>query len=244
MFAGFGTVLNIFGIAAGSALGTSFGNRIPVVTRKLVTEALGCVTILAAVDALRELWNPKFIGALPKGWSILTVLASLLLGAILGSWLGIESRLEKFGALLRQRFSKSHDGRFLEGFLTASLLFAIGPLATLGAISDGMGHGSQQLILKSTLDFITSIAFAATFGWGVILSVIPVGIYQGLWTLAGWALGNVMSEYQVGAMTCVGGVLLFCIGLRVLDIKQIAVGNLLPAIFIAPIIATLAHQFH
>jgi uncharacterized membrane protein YqgA involved in biofilm formation len=243
MFRGFGTLLNILAIAGGSTLGVLFGNRISEKTRSLVTDALGFVTLLAAADALMVLWKPSFVSALPKGWALLTVLTSLLLGALLGTWLKIEERLERFGIVLRGRFSRSNRGTFLEGFMAASLLFAIGPLAILGSISDGMGTGTSQLVLKSTLDAVTSIAFAATFGWGVMASVIPVGLYQALWTLAGWGLGNVMSDYQIGAMTCVGGVLLLGISLRVLRIKEVSVGNLLPAIFIAPLIASGAHHF-
>ena len=243
MFYGFGTIINVVGIVGGGALGVFFGNRIPAKTRTLITDALGCVTMIAAVDALREIWNPGFIASLPKGWTVLTVLAALILGAIIGSLLRIETRLEAFGISLRSRFSRGEKSIFLEGFMAASLLFAIGPLAILGSISDGMGHGTQQLVLKSTLDCITSIAFGATFGWGVAFSAIPVGIYQGLWTIAGWGLGNVMNSYQVGAMTAVGGVLLAGISLRVLDIKHIAIGNLLPAIVFAPLMATAAHAF-
>jgi uncharacterized protein len=243
MFVGFGTLINVLGIAGGSILGVLFGNRIPEKTRSLITDALGCVTILAAADALREIWKPSFILALPKGWTLLTILLSLLLGAIVGSLLDIEIRLEGFGASLRKRFASSHNSRFVEGFMAASLLFAIGPLAILGSISDGMGNGVEQLMLKSTLDAITSVAFAATFGWGVLASVIPVGLYQLLWTFSGWGLGNIMSPYQVNAMTATGGILLIGIALRILGIKQMAVGNLLPAILFAPIIATAAHHF-
>jgi len=243
MFIGFGTVINVVGIVGGSALGVFFGNRIPEKTRRLITDALGSVTMLAAVDALREIWSPSFIHSLPRGWTILTVLASLLLGALIGSILRIEERLEKFGISLRSRFSSSEKGSFLDGFMAASLLFAIGPLAILGSISDGMGTGHQQLILKSTLDCITSIAFGATFGWGVAFSSIPVGIYQGVWTATGWGLGSIMNGYQIAAMTSVGGILLVGISLRVLDIKYISVGDLLPAIFFAPLVATAAHHF-
>ena len=243
MFVGFGTLINILGIAGGSILGVLFGNRIPEKTRSLITDALGCVTILAAADALREIWRPGFIAALPKGWTLLTILTSLLLGAIFGSLLDIEMRLELFGTKLRSRFGSGHNSRFVEGFMAASLLFAIGPLAILGSISDGMGNGIEQLMLKSTLDAITSVAFAATFGWGVLASIIPVGLYQLLWTLSGWVLGNIMSPYQVSAMTATGGILLIGIALRILGIKQMAVGNLLPAILFAPIIATAAHHF-
>ena len=243
MFRGFGTLLNIVGIAGGATIGVLFGNRIPEKTRRLITDALGCVTMLAAVDALREIWNPRFISALPKGWTILTVLAALIIGGLVGALLRIEERLERFGISLRERVAHSEKGRFLDGFMAASLLFAIGPLAILGSVSDGMGHGQQQLILKSTLDCITSIAFGATFGWGVAFSCIPVGIYQLLWTVSGWGLGNVMNATQVSAMTAVGGVLLVGISLRVLSIKEIGVGDLLPAIFFAPLIATAAHTF-
>jgi uncharacterized protein len=243
MFVGFGTILNIIGIIGGSALGLLFGNRIPDNARRLITDALGCITMLAAVDALREIWNPIFVASLPKGWTILVVLASLIVGALVGSLLRIEERLEKFGTVLRSRFSRKEQGSFLDGFMAASLLFAIGPLAILGSISDGMGTGHQQLILKSTLDCITSIAFAATFGWGVAFSVIPVGIYQGIWTIAGLGLGNILNSYQVGAMTAVGGVLLIAIGLRILEIKTIAVADLLPAIFFAPVVASIAHTW-
>jgi uncharacterized protein len=243
VFIGFGTLLNVLGIAGGAGLGVLFGDRIPERTRRLITDALGCVTMLAAVDALREIWNPNFIASLPKGWTILTVLAALIIGAMVGSILRIEERLERFGVALRSKSSRGDRKTFLEGFMAASLLFAIGPLAILGSISDGMGNGHQQLILKSTLDCITSIAFGATFGWGVAFSAIPVGIYQGLWTITGWGLGSVMNSYQVGAMTAVGGILLIGIGLRVLDIKYISVGDLLPAIFFAPLVATAAHSW-
>ena len=243
MFVGFGTFLNVIGIIGGSVIGVLFGRHIPEKTRSLITDALGLVTFVAAADALRVVWNPLFVSALPKGWTLLTIIIALVLGALIGNLLKIEDCLESFGVLIRDRFSSSNRGNFIEGFMAASLLFAIGPLAILGSISDGMGNGHQQLILKSILDAITSIAFATTFGWGVLASFIPVGIYQGLWTIAGWGLGNVMNGYQVAAMTAVGGILLMAIGLRILNIKVIAIGNLLPAIFLSPLIATAAHRF-
>ena len=106
-----------------------------------------------------------------------------------------------------------------------------------------MGTGTDQLILKSSLDFFAAMAFAATLGWGVAASAIPVGIYQGLWTVAGFALGNILADYQIDAMTIVGGLILLSIGLSLLKIKTIAVGNLLPALALAPIVAGVLHQF-
>jgi uncharacterized membrane protein YqgA involved in biofilm formation len=106
-----------------------------------------------------------------------------------------------------------------------------------------MSTGIDQLLLKSSLDFFAAMAFAASLGWGVAASAIPVGIYQGLWTLIGLGLGNILSGYQVDAMTITGGLLLVCIGLRLLKIKDIAVGNLLPALFIAPVLVLALHSF-
>jgi len=180
---------------------------------------------------------------MPKGWVILIVVFSLLAGAVIGSLLNIEDRLEGFGVSLRKRFSKDGGSNFVEGFVSASLIFAIGPLAILGSISDGMGTGIDQLVLKSTLDGFTSLAFAASLGWGVALSSLPVGIYQFIWTAIGLFLGSILAGYQISAMTAVGGVLLVGIALRLLRIKQIAVGNLLPALVLAPLLALTAHQF-
>jgi uncharacterized membrane protein YqgA involved in biofilm formation len=107
-----------------------------------------------------------------------------------------------------------------------------------------MSNGIDQLILKSTLDFFASMAFASTLGWGVAVSAIPVGIYQGFWTLIGLGLGQILVGYQVDAMTIVGGVMLIGIGMRLLGFKQVAVGNLLPALAVAPFLALLVHSFH
>jgi uncharacterized membrane protein YqgA involved in biofilm formation len=243
MFPGFGTVLNILAIVIGGTLGVFIGGRISEKLRNLITDVLGCVTIISAADALSVYWDRDLQDSMPKGWVILVVVFSLLAGAVLGSLLRIEERLENFGSTLKSRFSKDGGSNFVEGFVSASLIFAIGPLAILGSISDGMGTGIDQLVLKSTLDGFTSLAFAASLGWGVALSSLPVGIYQFAWTAVGLFLGSILAGYQVSAMTAVGGILLVGIALRLLRIKQIAVGNLLPALALAPLLALAAHQF-
>ena len=243
MFPGFGTVLNILAIIIGGTLGVFIGGRISEKLRNLITDVLGCVTIISAADALSAYWDKDLQDAMPQGWVILVVVFSLLAGAVVGSLLGIEDRLENFGIKLKKRFSKDSGSNFVEGFVSASLIFAIGPLAILGSISDGMGTGIDQLVLKSTLDGFTSLAFAASLGWGVALSSLPVGIYQFAWTAIGLFLGSILTNYQVSAMTAVGGILLVGISLRLLRIKQIAVGNLLPALALAPLLALAAHQF-
>ena len=243
MFVGLGTIINVCAIVAGSLLGLLVGGRFKEHTRNLITSTLGFITLLAAVDSIKNVWNPKLVSAFPRGWTMLVILFSLLIGALIGSWLGLEERLETLGHTLKNRLDKNGSSPFVEGFVASSLLFVIGPMAILGSISDGMGTGIDQLVLKSILDGITSIAFAASLGWGVAVSALPVGIYQGLWTGVGLFLGNVLPDYQILTMTAVGGILLLGISFRLIKIAQIQVGNLLPALFLAPIFAALVHQF-
>ncbi len=240
---GLGTIINVVAIVTGSFLGLLAGSKFKPATRDLITSTLGFVTLLAAADSIKNVWNPHLISALPKGWTVLVILFSLLIGALIGSALGIEDRLEKLGGTLKSKLDKNGTSPFVEGFVAASLLFVIGPMAILGSISDGMGTGIDQLVLKSILDGITSIAFAASMGWGVAMSALPVGIYQGLWTVVGLILGSVLPDYQILAMTAVGGILLLGISFRLIRIANIQVGNILPALFLAPIFAGILHQF-
>jgi hypothetical protein len=189
------------------------------------------------------MWSDRYINSIPKGWTLLAILGSLLIGGAIGSALSLESRLEGLGETLRVKFGAHKESTFIEGFVSAALLFAIGPLAILGSISDGMSTGIDQLLLKSSLDFFAAMAFAASLGWGVAAAAIPVAIYQGIWTVIGLGLGSILEGYQVDAMTITGGVMLVCIGLRLLKIKDIAVGNLLPALFIAPIFVLVLNNF-
>ncbi len=243
MFPGIGTVINVITIIVGASIGVLIGNRMKIATRDLLTDVLGLVTFLGAASALIPLWSSRYIDSLPSGWALLVVLGSLLIGGLVGSALNLENHLDGLGEKLRRRFGASQESPFVEGFVSASLLFAIGPLAILGSISDGMSNGIDQLLLKSTLDFFAAMAFATSLGWGVAVSALPVGLYQGAWTVIGLALGKVLDGYQVDVMTVVGGIMLLCIALRLLKIKSVAVGNLLPALAIAPLLALAMHQF-
>jgi len=243
MFAGVGTLINVVAILIGSSIGILAGTRITKKSQSLITDVLGLSTALGAASALAPLWSPTFQASLPKSSALLVILASMLIGGLIGSALSLENRLDSFGENLRKRFKASQESPFVEGFVSASLLFVIGPLAILGSVSDGMSQGIDQLILKSSLDFFAAMAFASTLGWGVAASAIPVAIYQGFWTIIGLAAGSVLSQYQIDAMTICGGLMLVGISLRLLDIKRIPVANLLPALVIAPTIATVLHLF-
>lgn len=236
MFVGLGTVINIATVVAGGVIGVVVGRWFRPALRDLITDALGLVTMIGAVASAAKVMDPAFVDAVPSGVPTLIVLGSMLIGGGIGFVLKIEQRLDGFGEFLRRRFASNSDSRFVDGFVTSSLLFVIGPLAILGAISDGLGTGLDQLVLKSSLDFFAAIAFATSFGIGVVFSAIPVGIYQGLWTVIGVALGTILSDAQVAAMTATGGLLLGAIALRLLNIKQIQTGTLLPALFVAPLL--------
>lgn len=242
MFPGVGTIINVITIVLGAVIGIYVGEKLREKSRELITDALGLVTILGAAAAVIPLFNTQYTSKIPDGWSSMPILMALLFGGLIGSALKIEDRFEELGNFLRRRF-RSKQNTFVEGFLSSSLLFVIGPLAILGSISDGMGNGIDQLTLKSILDGFAAMAFASTFGWGVAASAIPVGIYQGAWTAVGFFLGNIMEPYQVDAMTITGGLLLLGIGLRLLKIKMIPVGNFLPSLFLAPLFALLLSAF-
>ena len=242
MFVGAGTLVNVVAILIGSTIGIAAGARLSKKSQTLITDVLGLITALGAASALAPLWSASFENSLPSGAALLVILGAMLLGGLVGSALSLENRLDSFGENLRRRFRASQESPFVEGFVSASLLFVIGPLAILGSVSDGMSQGIDQLLLKSALDFFAALAFASTLGWGVAASAIPVAIYQGSWTILGLALGSVLSQYQIDAMTICGGLMLVGIALRLLDIKKIAVANLLPALIVAPILASLLHQ--
>lgn len=239
MFTGAGTVINVIAIVGGSLIGVLFGSKLSEHARNVVTDGLGLVLGVAAFSSAAAVVDPVLRSTVGKGWPTLIVLAGLVVGGLIGAGLRIEDRLERLGERIRQRFAADSSSNFVEGFVSASLVFVVGPLAILGGISDGVGTGIDQLVLKSTLDFFASIAFAATMGWGVALSAIPVGIYQAAWTVVGVVSGNALPDYAMAAMTATGGLLIFGISMRVLRIRQIPIGDLLPAVAIAPLVAWL-----
>lgn len=239
---GLGTVINFFAIVVGAVIGTLLGDRLSNRTRNVVTDALGLMTLLVAGLSIIDITKPEFQRELGPGIGGLVVLGSLILGGITGSIWRLEDRFESIGKRLKKSLNKkikTNDSNFVEGFVSASLLFVVGPLAILGSISDGLGKGIEQLALKSSLDFFASIAFAASLGIGVAFSALAVGIYQGIFTLLGFGLGDILSEAQVIALTVTGGLLLVGVGLRLLKIKQLPVADLLPALIYAPILVKI-----
>lgn len=239
MFIGFGTVANVVTVAVGALLGLLVGHRIPERTRTTVTDVLGLVTIVLGVQSALTVASPALAAEVGSA-GVLIVLGSLLLGALTGSALRIEDRLEAVADRLRTRFAAEEDaGTFVAAVVTPTLLFCVGPLTILGSLSDGLGRGADQLLVKAVLDGFAAIALATTLGWGVLLSAVAVGVIQGALTLAGFWFGDLFTAGQIDALTATGGVILPGLGLRLLRIRQIPVGDLLPALVFAPLLVAL-----
>ena len=246
---GSGTALNVATVLVGSVIGVLLGHRLPQRTRDVVTDALGLVTMLIAALSTAAVLDKALVAAVGSSAPVLIVLGALLVGGIAGSLLRIEDRLEGVGGSVLKIFARRGGGlgasreRFVEGFVTASLVFCVGPLMVLGSLQDGLGRGIDQLALKATLDGFASIAFAASLGWGVAASAVTVAVVQGSLTLAGWLLGDVMTVAQISGLTATGGLLLVGVSLRLLRIRQVPVGDLLPALVVAPLLVTLVSAY-
>ncbi|GAA3743743.1 DUF554 family protein [Salinactinospora qingdaonensis] len=263
---GAGTLLNAVAIVLGATVGLVLGNRLPEHTRGVVTDALGLLVLLIAATNAASVVDPALTARVGSTAPMLIVLGALLIGGIAGSLLRVEERLERLGVLLRRalvgrrsaaaqepvvepdgpaegpgaaRRPASGTERFVAGFVSSSLVFVVGPLAILGALSDGLGHGIEQLALKSALDGVAAVAFAAALGAGVLLSTVAVVVYQGAFTLLGVALGNVLPEAHIAALTATGGLLLAGTGLRLLRLRSIPVADMLPALLVAPVLTAV-----
>ena len=250
-FPGIGTIINAAAIVAGALIGMLVGHRLAERTRNLVTDCLGLVTLLMGALSAIEVTSVDLAQAAGSGAGVLLVLGSLLIGGIAGSLLRIEDRLEHLGdaavrwmarrrgATLSGEAETEQGNRFTQGWLTATLLFCVGPLTILGTLDDGLGRGIDKLAVKSVLDGFASIAFGASFGYGVLAAAGSVLVIQGLLTVVGVALGAVMTAAQIAALTATGGLILIGIGLRLLRIRDIPVGDLLPALVVAPLLTAL-----
>jgi uncharacterized membrane protein YqgA involved in biofilm formation len=245
---GAGTALNVATVLAGSSIGVLLGDRLPERTRSVVTDGLGLVVFLVAALSAAAVVDPALPHAVGSSAPVLIVLGSVLIGGIIGSLLRIEARLEGIGDAIRRRL-RLNDGestrhsRFVEGFVDASLVFCVGPLTILGSLDDGLGRGIDKLALKATLDGFASIAFAASLGWGVAAAALAIIAVQGSLTVLAAAIGGVLPDPHLLAVTATGGLLLIGVALRLLQLKQVPVGDLLPALIVAPLLVQVVVAF-
>jgi uncharacterized membrane protein YqgA involved in biofilm formation len=230
----------VIAVLIGSAVGLLLGHRFPERTRNLIPQTMGLFTLVLGGSAIVDGLSEALSAEVGENAPFLIVLGALVIGGILGSLLRIEDRLDSGADWLRSKIAKkSESGRFVEGMVTATLIFCVGPLSILGSISDGLGHGNEQLVVKSVMDGFSSIAFASGMGIGVMAAVIPLAIYQGALTFLGMGLGDFLSTAQVDALGATGGVILLGLAIRLIGAQRIPVGDLLPALIVAPVLVWL-----
>ncbi len=223
-----GTIVNVIAIFLGCSVGFILKNKLPEKIGKIVMQALGLASLLIGLQMALKTNN------------ILLVIFSLVIGGIIGEVMGIEEGLERFGKRVQLKLKNNTTSeRFVEGFVTASLLYCVGSMAIMGALKEGISGNPDILYTKSLLDGLTSIAFTAAMGIGVLFSVIPVFLYQGGITMLARLIKDFLSPEVINEMTAVGGILILGIGFELLKIKKIKIGNLLPAIFIAAFLAVI-----
>ncbi len=224
---GLGTAINVVAVLVGGGIGTLAGSRLPEGMRGTAMQAIGLVTVLIGVQNFIQFDNP------------LVPLVSVILGLVAGELLGIDAALKRFGDSLQRRFSKG-GSPVSRAFVTTSLLFCVGPLTILGSLEDGLTGDYRLLALKSALDFVASLSFASVLGWGVLLSAGTVLVVQGGLTLSAGLLEGVLTEPMILATTATGGVLILGLGLVLLELREVRVANMLPALLVAPLLVALA----
>ena len=232
-----GTLLNVATVLVGTAIGLLLGARMPQRMQSSLTTGLGMFTLLIAISmGLRIFTDPNV-----QPGDDLAVLGAVLAGVAVGELLGLHDRLEDLGAWFQRRLARgSQPSRIAEGFVTASLVFCVGPLTILGSLQNGLTGDIQLLAVKSLLDGVASIAFAAALGIGVALSAITVLIVQGGIAAFAFLLSGAMDDPTILSITSAGGMILIGIALRLLDVKQVRAASFLPALVLAPLFIRVA----
>jgi uncharacterized membrane protein YqgA involved in biofilm formation len=231
-----GTIINVAAIIVGSLIGILFGARLSDKLKSTIIAGMGIFLVAMGIQMFLKTENS------------LIVLGAVLIGTLLGEWWRIEDGLHKLGEFLERKFSRGDDedgsNKFIRGFMTASLLFCIGPVAILGSIQDGLTGDYNLLVVKSVLDGFASIAFASTLGIGVAFSSLIILVYQGAISLLATQLDAIVTASMMNELTATGGLLLVGIGISsLLELKKIRVGNMLPALFVAPLIVWILSLF-
>ncbi|NJL98431.1 MAG: DUF554 domain-containing protein [Synechococcaceae cyanobacterium SM2_3_2] len=223
--AGLGTFINALAIALGTGIGWLLGHRLPTSITQTVLSGMGLLVLVIGIQmALTATTATQAV----------IVLMSLVGGAVIGELLAIEARLEWVGQQLEAQITRyGGSSPITKAFVTASLLYVVGPLAILGSLQDGIQRDPSLLITKAALDGIAAVAFTSSLGIGVLFSIIPVVLYQGTITLLSQQIAGILSEAVIEALTATGGILVMGIGVNLLEIKQIRLGNLLPALGLA-----------
>lgn len=219
-----GTLLNALTVLVGGLVGTVVGDRLPERLRENVVRGVGLFVTAMGLKFAIDTSN------------LLYVLGAILLGGIIGSLIGVDMRLTQLGEWLQRRFARGGASTVAEAFVTASIVFCVGPLTFLGSIQNGLTGDATLLTVKSVLDGFTAIALAATLGWGVLLTVPLILLYQGGLAIGASLFAGVLTDLQLREMSAVGGLLLMGVGLRLLNVRDVKVADFLPAIIVSPLV--------
>jgi len=219
-----GTLLNAATVLIGGFLGTILGDRLRQGLRENVVRGIGLFLLAMGVKFAIETTN------------LLYILGAILLGGIVGSLLGVDARLNQLGETLQRRFARGSTSTVAEAFVTASVVFCVGPLTFLGSIQNGLSGDASLLVVKSTLDGFTAVALAATLGWGVLLTIPLILLYQGGLAIGASLFVGLLSDLQLREMSAVGGLLIIGVGLKLLSIRDVRVADFLPAIILSPLV--------
>lgn len=225
-----GTLINAGAVTAGSVIGMLIGSRIPDKISRILFHGIGLFTLFLGVSMALKTGN------------FLILIFSILLGSICGELLNIENGIDKLGNRLKTKLKTNND-KFSEGLVTAFLIYCMGSLTVLGAFEEGLGNKPNLLLTKSLLDGFAAVALTSTFGFGVLFAVIPLLIYQGALTLFASFLGNYLTESIINEMTAAGGIILMGLGITIMEIRQLKVINMLPALVFAVLLPYLFELF-
>ncbi len=229
---GLGTIINVIAVLIGSGLGLLIKSGLKKRFQDILMQACGLATIFIGISgALTGMLTIDKTGVISTQNTMLVV-CSLVIGGLIGELIDIELRLDHFGEKLKAMVKAQNDNSFVDGFVTASLVICVGAMAIVGSIQDGLTGDYSMLAAKALLDLIIVMVFASSLGIGVMFSALPLGIYQGAITLCAVLIAPLLSDTLISNMSCVGSVLIFCVGYNIAFGKKIRVGNLLPAILI------------
>ncbi len=222
-----GTLINLATVLIGSVIGLSFRNKLPDKYKIILLQVIGLLTLVIGMQM-----------ALKTDY-ILIMMAALIFGALTGQLLNIDYKIENIAEEIKKRFANENDSYFTEGFITASIIFCVGPITILGAMNDGLRGDYELLAIKSVLDGFTSIALSASFGIGVLFSLFTILTVQGSISILASYADKILNDIMINEMSAVGGVLILAIGFTILEIKKIKVANLLPALIYSPLFILL-----
>lgn len=234
---GLGTIINTVAVIIAGALGLFLKNGIKPRFQQILMQANGLAVIFIGISGVMQHMLVVENNAISTKGTMLLIF-SLVIGALLGEWINIESKMDHLGEKIKAAVKMQNDNRFVDGFVTTSLIICVGAMAIVGSMQDGLTGDSSMLIAKSLLDFVIVIILTATYGIGSAFSALPIFLYQGAITLIAAMFGSIISDALIADLSFVGSALIFCVGVNLIREKTFRVANMLPALLV-PVVVEL-----